>query len=50
VAALDAGGDGKQRRAAADSLDLAVNGRLDSVSHAGYTGRMLALREMHLGA
>jgi hypothetical protein len=50
VAALDAGSDGKWRRAVADSPDLAENGSPGSVSRAGSTGRMRALRGTHLGA
>jgi hypothetical protein len=50
VAALDAGSEGTRRQAAADSLDLTVNGRSGFVSCAGSTGRTRTLWETHLGA
>jgi hypothetical protein len=50
VAALEAGGDGSQLRAAADSPDLAENGLPGSVSSAGCMGRTRALWGTHLGA
>jgi hypothetical protein len=50
VVVLDVGGDGKRRRVAADSPNLAINGRPGSVSRAECMGRTRALRGTHLGA